>query len=95
MSTAESLAYDVELEERDGFLAECPECGHKSVTVTQDFRATLVDPACSAGYCGCRKSAMVSVCCGAPEHPDVENFCSQCRDGTGFERECECTYEWG
>ncbi len=28
---------------------------------------------------------MVSVCCGAPEDPDIEGFCSACRDGTGFE----------
>ncbi len=28
---------------------------------------------------------MVSVCCGAPEHPDIVGFCSDCRDGTGFE----------
>ena len=27
----------------------------------------------------------VSVCCGAPEHPDVEDFCSKCGEGTGFE----------
>ena len=28
---------------------------------------------------------MVSVCCGAPEDPDIEGFCSSCREGTGFE----------
>ena len=29
---------------------------------------------------------MVSVCCAAPEDPDIEGFCSACREGTGFER---------
>lgn len=95
MSTAESLRYDAELEERDGILQECPGCGHKSIVVTESYPATRTDPACSAGYCVCRESGMVSVCCGATEHPDVENFCSKCRDGTGFEKECECRYEFG
>lgn len=27
----------------------------------------------------------MSVCCGAPEHPDVPGFCSACNEGTGFE----------
>ena len=33
-------------------------------------------------YLACEK---VSVCCGAEEHADVENFCGSCLDGTGFE----------
>ena len=36
----------------------------------------------------------VSTCCGAPEHSDVENFCAQCRDGTGFECNVH-EVEWG
>ena len=31
---------------------------------------------------------------GAPQAPGVEDFCSACQDGTGFEKECECTYEF-
>ena len=30
---------------------------------------------------------MLSVCCGAPEHPDVEGMCGACNEWTGFERE--------
>ena len=28
----------------------------------------------------------LSVCCGAPENPEVESFCSACNEGTGFEK---------
>ena len=98
MSTLETLRRDAELEAReDTGLAECPKCGDFSLVTTEKWPATLVDPACATGYCTCRESEMLSVCCGAPEHPDVEDFCSACNEGTGWERECEaqCTYEFG
>ena len=76
-------------------LAECPECLHLSIVITQFYAATRIDPECSAGYCVCRESEMLSVCCGAPEHPDAPEFCQACNEGTGFERQCECTYEFG
>ncbi len=55
MSTPETLRYDAELEERDGFLQECPECGHTTLVTTESYPATRIDPACSAGYCVCRE----------------------------------------
>lgn len=33
----------------------------------------------------CTCCERVSMCCGAAEHADVENFCAACGDGTGFE----------
>ncbi len=95
MSTPETLHHDAAVEAAGELLERCPECGCASLVITQSLPATRIDPACSAGYCVCRESPMLSVCCGAPEHPDVEGFCSQCRDGTGFERECPCEYEFG
>ena len=96
MSTLETERRAAELEEREHTgLAECPKCGDFSLLTTVTWPATLTDPACTTGYCTCRKGEMLSVCCGAPEHPDVEDFCSACNDGTGFERECPCEYEWG
>ncbi len=38
-------------------------------------------------------SEMVSVCCGAPEDPDIESFCSACHEGTGFEPAVEFNLE--
>ena len=32
-------------------------------------------------------SERLSVCCGAPEHPDVEDMCGQCREWSGFEED--------
>ena len=55
MSTAESLRYDAAVEAAYAPLAECPECGHKSIIVTESYPATRQDPACSAGYCVCRE----------------------------------------
>lgn len=95
MSTTETLQYDADMEIRSGHLETCPKCSCRSLVTTQELRATRIDPACSSGYCACREGEMVSVCCGAREHPEVENFCSACNDGTGFERECDCTYDWG
>ncbi len=87
-----TLNYDPEIGD---LLPTCAKCGHASLVTTESYAATRIDPACSAGYCVCRESNMLSVCCGAPEHPDVPDFCGSCREGTGFERECPCTYEWG
>ena len=42
------------------------------------------DPGHTTGPCT-QPCERVSVCCGAPEHPDEESFCAQCREGTGFE----------
>lgn len=95
MSTPDTLRHDADMEVRAEPLPTCPECGCASLVTTQSYPATRIDPACSSGYCVCRESDMVSVCCGASEHPDVEGFCGSCRDGTGFERECPCEYEWG
>ena len=76
-------------------LTACPKCGCASLLTTETWPATLVDPACATGYCTCAQGEMLSVCCGAPEHPDVEDFCSGCNEGTGWERECPCEYEFG
>lgn len=44
------------------------------------------------GDCECCER--VSMCCAAPEHPDVENFCGACNEGTGFECTVhECAWE--
>ncbi len=94
MSTLDTPRHAVALESLAP-LAECSECLHLSVVITQFYAATRIDPECSAGYCTCAQGEMLSVCCGAPEHPDVEGFCSACNDGTGFERECPCGYEFG
>ena len=95
MSTLDTLRYDSELETPGEPLPACPKCGCASLVTTEYWPPTRIDPGCATGYCLCRDSAMLSVCCGAPEHPDVEDFCSACNDGTGFERDCPCEYEFG
>ena len=87
----------------------CPDCNHETVFTTEYFAATRIDPEAWAGECSCgaphrvrppeESCEIASVCCGAPEHPDVENFCSACNDGTGFEciehedgECCECKW---
>ena len=99
MSTLETERHAAELEARElsGELPKCPKCGCASLVTTEYWPPTSQDPACATGYCTCRKGEMLSVCCGAPEHPDVPEFCSACNEGTGWERECEaqCTYEFG
>ena len=95
--TVEAMRYDAKIAEHalSGELTECPQCHHDTLVVTGYWPATLIDPSCSTGYCTCQESEMLSVCCGAPEHPDVEDFCSACNEGTGFERECSCKYRFG
>jgi len=57
----------------------CRQCGANSECVCEV--GPKVDDLCDT----CSVCERISVCCGAAEHPDVENFCSACRDGTGFE----------
>ena len=97
MSTLETMRRDAELEKREdlGEFSDCPKCGCRSLVTTEHWYATSQEPACATGYCTCRKGEMLSVCCGAPEHPDAPEFCSACNDGTGFERDCPCEYEFG
>jgi len=35
----------------------------------------------------CEDKTMLSLCCGAEEHPDAEGFCGACNEATGFEEE--------
>ena len=95
MSTPQTRSRDAELEAREllGEFPECPQCHHNTLEKTENWPATLVDPACATGWCACRDSEMVSVCCGYPNNPDID-FCGNCREHTGWERECECTYEF-
>lgn len=95
MSTTETLRHDADQGVGAGPLPKCPKCGCDSLITTEFYQATRTEPGCSAGYCVCRESEMLSVCCGAPEHPDLPDYCGSCREHTGFERACECTYEWG
>ena len=97
MSTLETERHAAELETGTYLVEKCPKCGCDSLITTERWPETRIDPACATGYCTCRESEKLSVCCGAPEHPDVEDFCQACNEGTGFERECEaqCTYEFG
>ena len=32
-----------------------------------------------------KETTMLSLCCGAEEHPDAEGFCGACNEATGFE----------
>ena len=97
MSTPDTMRHAAELEAREllGEFPECPQCHHNTLVVTGYWPATLIDPSCSTGYCACQESEKLSVCCGAPEHPDVEDFCQACNEGTGFERDCSCKYRFG
>ncbi len=36
---------------------------------------------------GSYNKTVLSICCGAEEHPDVEGFCGACGESTGFEEE--------
>lgn len=94
MSTRETLVDDA-LRDNPPPLERCPKCGCRSLVITVSLPATRIDPACDAGYCQCRTSEMVSVCCGVVESHDLETYCGSCRESTGFEQECPCTYEWG
>ena len=97
MSTPDTMRHAAELEARElsGGLPVCPQCHHNTLVTTERWPATYEEPPCATGYCLCRKGELLSVCCGAPEHPDVEGFCSGCNEGTGFERDCPCEYEFG
>ncbi len=55
----------------------CDQCGHRLQLHGLDY--------CTKPGCECGDSESMSVCCGAPEHPDVEGFCSSCNEGTSFE----------
>ena len=41
-------------------------------------------------HCDGTGGELLSICCGAPEHCDVENLCGDCHDWTGFSRCEEC-----
>ena len=58
MSTPDTLERDAEVEERElsDELPACPQCHHTTLVTTERWPATLVDPACSAGYCACAHS---------------------------------------
>lgn len=94
MSTPETLVDDA-LRDNPPPLEKCPDCGCRSLVITQSYSATRVNPAQDAGYCQCRTSEMVSLCCDKPAHAGVGALCSWCLEPTDFERECPCTYEWG
>ena len=58
MSTLETERHAAELEARElsDELPVCPRCDHTTLVTTERWPATLVDPACSAGYCACAHS---------------------------------------
>ena len=97
MNMLNTMRYDAKIAKHapSGELTECPQCHHDTLVVTGYWPATLIDPSCSTGYCTCRESEMLSVCCGAPEHPDLPWSCGSCQEHTGFEQECSCKYRFG
>lgn len=86
---AEALLEALERSSRDVHLLAHQGEQHRYRLDEDDYQRCVIHPcagdrstiAAAKGWA----SERLSVCCGAPEYPDVEGMCGQCRDWTGFE----------